>query len=415
MNSKLFVLIFSLCIPLILSSQEQISTPDHIKTILFRPNSPNMYSPFVKIGEKLHLSFDDLSANQQEFTYQIEHYDFDWNPSNLMETEYINGFANDRIRNYENSFNTLQPFTHYSVTIPNQNTKITISGNYVITVFDEDGIAVFNRRFIIYEPRVDVGVTIHKSRDIATIQEQQTVAFIINHPGFRINDPKQEIKPVILQNGNWYTATANLVPQFFRGNQLIYKYTDQTNYWAGNEFLYFENKDIRNTTVTIAHAELGRDLYHTYLHTNDARRLKPYTLNPDINGNFIIRTVNGLNNELDADYTWVYFSLNNSEELIDKDIYINGAFNDWELNDDNRLIFNPENRLYEKAILLKQGFYNYQFVSMDENGLVSNTEIDGSFYQTENDYTVIVYYKKYGSRYDRIIGLGIGNSKKIQN
>jgi hypothetical protein len=396
-------------------SQSNFEEAAHIKTVILKPVSTNNYAPIIKLGERLVLTFDDLNADEHDYTYRIEHCTIDWKPSNLLVSEFINGYAEDRILNYENSFNTLQPYTNYTLTIPNENTVIKVSGNYRILVLDEDEAIVFKRRFVVYEPEVTVGVPIYRSRDISFINSKQSVEFIINHPNFRINNPNQEIKPVILQNNNWATAITGLKPQFFRGSQLLYKYNKETSFWGANEFLYFDSKSIRNTTLNIAKVELGEALYHTYLYTNEERIDQPYTLFPDINGNFIVRIMQGQNNNTDADYSWVHFSLSCLENLEGKDIYISGNYNNWQLNEDNKLTYNEKTGLYEGSLLLKQGFYNYQYVTRTADGIISYHDIDGSFYQTENDYTVLVYYKKFGSRYDRVIGVGFGNSEKINN
>ncbi len=396
-------------------SQSNFTEPDHIKTIVFKSSTLNTYAPIIKLGERINLSFDDLNANEEDYNYKIEHCNIDWEPSNLSESEFIQGYAEDRIRNYENSFNTLQPYTNYTLTIPNENTRIKVSGNYMLSVLNEDDEIVFKRHFVVYEPKVTVGVTVYKSRDISTINTKQSVEFIINNPNFRINNPNKEIIPVILQNNNWQTAISGLKPQFYRGTQLLYKYNKETSFWGGNEFLYFDSKVIRSSTLNIANVELGNELYNTYLYTNEERIYEPYSLFPDVNGNFIIRTLNGDNSNTDADYSWVYFSLKTLQNLENKEIYISGNFNNWQLNENNKLNYNTVTGLYEASLLLKQGFYNYQYLTKSENGILSNHNIDGSFYQTENDYTVLVYYKKLGSRYTKIIGVGFGNSQKINN
>lgn len=396
-------------------SQYNNNEPEHIKTIIFKPTTTNTYAPIIKLGERMFLSFDDLNADEHDYTYKIEHCTIDWEPSNLVASEFVKGYAEDRIRAYENSFNTLQPYTNYTLTIPNNNTKLKISGNYIISILDEDDAIVFTRRFVVYEPKVTVGVAIYRSRDISNIDTKHSVEFIIDHPNFRINNPIQEIKPLILQNNNWQTAISGLKPQFFRGYQLLYKYNKETSFWGGNEFLYFDSKSIRNTTLNIARVELGNELYHTYLYTNEERIDKPYTLFPDINGNFIVRILQGQNSSTDADYSWVHFSLSCLENLDGKDIYISGNFNNWNFNNTNKLHYNETSGLFEASLLLKQGFYNYQYLTQTKDGTISNHDIDGSFYQTENDYTVLVYYKELGSRYDRVIGVGFGNSEKINN
>ncbi|MFK5958084.1 MAG: DUF5103 domain-containing protein [Lutibacter sp.] len=396
-------------------SQNNYTEPDYIKTIVFKPATSNLYTPIIKLGERINLSFDDLNANEQDYTYKIEYCNIDWGISNISKSEFIQGYAEDRIRDYENSFNTLQPYTNYTLTIPNENTRIKISGNYMLSVLNEDEEVIFKRHFIVYEPKVTVGVAVYKSRNISTINTKQSVEFIINHPNYRINNASEEIKPILLQNNNWQTAITSLKPQFYRGEQLLYKYNKETSFWAGNEFLYFDSKDIRSSTLNIATVELGRELYHTYLYTNEERANLPYTLFPDVNGNFIVRTLNGNNSNTDADYSWVHFSLKSHQILKNENIYIHGNFNNWQLNETNKLHYNNETGLYEATLLLKQGFYNYQYVTLTESGLINNKTINGSFYQTENDYTVIVYHKPFGSRYTKVIGVGFGNSEKINN
>jgi len=396
-------------------SQAPLDDSPHIKSVLLKPFGANRYAPIVRLGETLTLTFDDLNADEHDYTYKIEHCDYNWEPTRLISSEFVDGYAEDRIKDYENSFNTLQPYTNYHLTIPNRSTKIKISGNYYLHVFDEDDKKVFTRWFVVYESKVTVGVAVYKSRDISQIEKKQAVEFTINYPNFRINNPGKEIIPVILQNNNWQTANVGLKPQYYRGTQLLYKYNKEASFWAGNEFLYFDSKSIRNSTLNIANVELGKDLYQTYLYTNDERIDLPYTLFPDINGNFSIRILERESPQIEADYSWVHFSLKSLEDLEDKELFVSGNFNNWHLNELNKMSYNNETGLYEKAILLKQGFYNYQYLSKSKNGDLSNSDVDGSYYQTENDYTVLVYYKMPGSRYTKVIGVGYGNSEKINN
>ena len=160
---------------------------------------------------------------------------------------------------------------------------------------------------------------------------------------------------------------------------------------------------------------MGKELYDTYLYTNEERIDNPYTRHPDVNGNFVIRNLTSENHNTDADYSWVHFSLSCLEDLTGKDIYVSGNYNNWQLNELNKLKYNTSTGLYECSILLKQGFYNYQYVTKNNKGEISNYDIDGSFHETENDYTVLVYYKGFGDRYTQVIGVGFGNSEKINN
>ena len=299
--------------------------------------------------------------------------------------------------------------------MPNESTRFKISGNYLLSIINESSETVIKRRFVLYEQMVVVAASVHKSRDISKIDTHQTVQFIINYGDIVFNNPSEEIKTVILQNNNWQTAITGLKPQFYRSNQLMYLYGEESSFWGGNEFLYFDTKGIREASMEIAHIELGEEIYDTYLYTDEERIDAPYTLAEDINGNFVIRTLYSDYPNIEADYTNVHFYLECLEDLRGKDVFISGNYNNWQLNNENKLIYNQKTGLYEGAMLMKQGFYNYQFVTVDKEGNISNYDIEGSHYQTDNDYTVLVYYKKFGARYTRVIGVGKANSKIILN
>ncbi|MCH3881138.1 MULTISPECIES: type IX secretion system plug protein [Tenacibaculum] len=384
-----------------------LAQSQNIKTIQLRPLAENQFSAIVPLGSVLELSFDDLDADSKEYQYKIKHMTPDWEPSNLISNQYINGFEQNYISNVSNSFNTLQNYSHYSVQIPNQSTQITKSGNYLLSVLDEYDEILFTRKFVLYENATTVGVAVYRSRDTKTINEQQTIQFSINYPGLRINNPSQEISVSLIQNNNWNTAINNLQPQFLRQNQLLYKYTRETNFWGGNEYLHFDNKYIRNTSLNIAKTE-QKEIFHNYLYIDEPRAENIYTYNPDINGQFVVRTLDGKDSETEADYAMLHFALEATEPYKNKDVYVFGAFNNFELNAKNKMTYNKEGKFYEAEIPLKQGFYNYSYATINENGVVNLSEIDGSFYQTENEYTVIVYYKPFGEIYHRVIGVGTG-------
>jgi hypothetical protein len=221
---------------------------------------------------------------------------------------------------------------------------------------------------------------------------------------------------VLLQNGQWNTAIKDILPQYTIGNDLVYKYDTQTQFWAGNEFLFFDNKDIRASSNNVARIDAGNDIYSSYLYTNIARTNFPYSLTQDVNGNFVPRNINRTNSEVEADYSWVYFSLSATAYMSDKGIYVNGMFNNFSLTPEFKMEYNPQKAVYEKAILIKQGFTNFQYTVADDSGNVDcENAIDGNFYQTENDYSVVVYYRENRDRYDRVVGKGTANSLNIIN
>jgi len=395
-------------------NSNMIIPPLNIKSIVLKPLNPNDYAPIIKLGEKLILSFDDINSDEKIYSYKIEHCDYNWEKSNLASTEYMTGFATDRIRDYENSFNTLQYYTHYQLQIPNKNNRIKKSGNYIISILDDYGNIVFTRRFIIYQQRVDVGVTAHRSREVISINEKHSIQFVINHQNLLLNNPNQEIKVDIYQNNDWNSVIKNLKPKYVRGTQLLYNYVDDISYWAGNEYLYFDTKEIRNATNNIFKTRLD-NIFNTFLYTNEVRGEKPYSFYPDVNGNFVLRTIDTDDVSLEGDYSFIHFSLENNENLNGENIYIYGNYNDWQITPENKMIYNNKTNLYEATLLLKQGFYNYTYVTANDLLQVNTHAIEGSFYQTENKYTVIVYYRKFGELYDQVIGIGNASSERLLN
>lgn len=382
------------------------TSAQNIKTIQLKPLEPNNFSTIVPLGTTLELSFDDLDADQKNYYYKIEHMTFDWKQSDIFSNEYIEGFNQNSIQEIENSFNTLQSYTHYKVRIPNASLKITKSGNYLISILNENDTVLFSRRFTLYESIAAVGVSVTRSRKTTTSNTDQTVQFIINHNAININNPSQEVKVAVLQNNNWESAITNLKPQYYKRRTLEYKYISKSNFGGGNEYLNFDSKIIRTSNVQIARV-VQRNIFHSYLYPQEIRAKRPYTYNPDINGQFVIRTLEGSNAETEADYSRVHFALKIPEQL-NKNIFVYGAISNFKTSEATKMHFDLAQQMYVGSILLKQGFYNYTFVSKEKNKGIDFNAISGSFFETENEYNVIVYYKAFGANYTRVIGAGTG-------
>ncbi|WP_412984151.1 type IX secretion system plug protein domain-containing protein [Pontimicrobium sp. IMCC45349] len=414
MNIKLFIALFFVTYFGFSQPEVEINPPDYIKTIVFKSNTNEGELPILKLNERLNLEFDTLNGEEADFYYVIQHCDFDWTPSRLVKSEYLQGFDNLRIINYENSFNTYQIYSNYKLQIPNNQTRIKKSGNYMLKIFDDYGDLVFSRKFMVYEDLANVGVNIKRSKDVSFVNEAQSVDFKISSLNMHFKNPDQTVNTLVIQNNNLNTAISNLKPQYTLGNELIYKYTTESLFWGGNEYLYFENKDVRGANVGVQFIDL-KNIYHSYLYADVLRANQPFTFNPDINGNYLITVLDRDNPSIEADYTVVHFSLQHPE-FFDKSVYVYGGFNNYALNDDeNKMHYNSETGFYEAAITLKQGFYNYKYVVVDEDGILDEGAISGNFYQTENNYKVLVYYRDLGARYDRIIGLGEASSINISN
>lgn len=394
---------------------EEITPPDYIKTIYFNGGTSQSQLPIIELGQRLLLEFDVLNGDEDDYYYEIKHYNFDWTPSVLAKSEYLDGFDEQRIRDYDNSFNTFQTFSHYKLSIPNQYTKkIKTTGNYIITIYDDYDEVVFSRKFMVYQQKANVGVQIRRSREVENIDQKQSIDLTINSEAIQFINPKETVKTVIIQNNNLKTAITHLAPQYITGNKLVYRHKAASSFFGGNEFFNFENKEIRASNYGVQYVKL-EDLYQSYLQTNISRANTTYTYNPDINGNFIITALGRRYPETEADYAEIFFSLQFPQLSIGEKIHVFGNFNNYEIEPQTALEYIKEEGIYTGKITLKQGFYNYKYVIVNGEGNIDQNRISGSFWQTENNYKVLVYYRPPGARYDEIIGLGEKNSVGITN
>ncbi|RRO18544.1 type IX secretion system plug protein [Flavobacteriaceae bacterium 14752] len=412
---NVFVSIFILTSALLSSQDYEVLPPDYIKTIQFTGQADLTGTPVISLNDNLNLSFDDIRAEVADFYYKIEHFDYDWTPSKLAKNEYIEGFDNIRIFDFKNSLTTLQPYTHYELQIPNKNTRqLKVSGNYMLKIFNSDRQLVFSRKFMVFNRQVDVQAQVRRSRDLKEIGKKQLLQYSVSRDGFIFKNPQQNVNTVIVKNNDFKSAIYDIKPQFTSGNTLVFNYPQKTAFWGGNEYLYFDNRDIRVSTINIQRVELF-DLYHTYLNTDRVRQGREYVYNPDINGSFKINTVQGQDVNRESEYAVVHFSLDCRKDLNGGELHVYGRFNNYSLTDETHLDYNKKTGLFETQILLKQGFYNYKYVYLSSEGEFNDHFISGSFDITENDYTILVYYRNVGARFDALIGVGSASSRNIVN
>ena len=410
------MLLFSLVtIHLCMGQEIEVIPPYHIKSASFVQADANVV-PIFQLGENFRFQFDDLHGTEDNYYYKLVHCDYDWKPSQLSINEYITGFNEQRIQQYENSFNTVQIYSHYTLDFPNKFTQIKVSGNFVLYVLNEEKEVVFTRKFMIYESLVTVPLQIKRARNVADSSFKHNLDFAIKSTNLTFQSPLKNVKVALLQNGKFNNAIYNIKPQYTIGNDLIYKYDKETQFWAGNEYLFFENKIIRAANNSIAKVDTGNGLYSCYLYPNQARTNMPYTYFPDANGGFVPKNASATNHNLESDYAWIYFSLSAPSYFGNKNIYITGMFNNNALSEENKMDYDEKKGLYHKALMIKQGFTNYDYTLSDSDGnLDQENAVDGNFIQTENRYTVLVYYKENNQRYDRIIGVGNASSTDIIN
>ncbi len=408
----ILLLVFSISIAQI---EKEIVPPYNIKTVSFVQNGQNIV-PLIRLGDSFQLQFDDLYGNEANYYYFFVHCDYDWKPSQLSKNEFLKGFDELRIQDYTNSFNTLQLYSHYKVQFPNKNSQLLVSGNYMLKILNEDKEVVFSRKFILYEELVSVPMQVKRARNVQEVNYKHNLDFSIKSQSILFQSPLNNVKVLLLQNGHLNSGITNVKPMYTIGNDLIYKYDTETQFWAGNEFLFYENKDVRAANNNVGAIDSNGGVYNAHLYMNNARAQNPYTYYPDANGNFIIKNINAENNEVESDYTWVFFTLSAPAYFGKNDIYVNGMFNNFAISPETKMDYNKEKGVYEKALMIKQGFTNFQYVIADKSGKIDNTNaVDGNFYQTENNYFALVYYRENNQRFDRVIGKGTASSVDIIN
>ena len=383
-----------------------------IKTVVFSGGSFNSQFPIIKMNQVLSLSFDDVSGEENFYYYKIIHCDFDWNKSKLLKSEYLDGNDNNLIQDIESSYGTLQRYTNYKLSLPNNDVSFRISGNFKLEILDADDNIILKRKFLILNEKVDVNLNIFPSQNENRFYTHQNVQFTIGTSKYEIRNPNEDIKVTILQTDQWDNSKTILKPQFIEKDRLLYRYDQESEFEGGNEYLFFDTKDLRSTNQNISFVR-KENIYQHFLFTDNPRSNLNYSNYSDINGNYIPNTILGENPNNESDYSIVYFSLARQFEIDDSRIYIYGKFNNYQLNEENEMVYNPSLETFEGVLLLKQGFYNYKYV-IKKNNMVFKNQISGSFYQTENSYTVLVYKKGFEDLYDMLIGVGRTNSFELK-
>ncbi len=362
----------------------------------------------------LVLTFDELSKTAQNYSYAIVHCDADWRQSRLVTNEYMTGFPVNQVRKYEYSFNTLVPYVHYQVTIPNEDVQLKVSGNYVIVVFEDgqDDRPVMCRRFCITESLAVISATVGRARLTAYQDEWQQVDFIVRTANYPIENAYQDVKVVILKNGQWHTALTGLKPLFVRQNELDYRHEKATLFPAGNEYRPLDIKSTRYTSTRMSAIEFERPTYHFYPYADEPRNTARYLYYEDFNGRYAIQAEKANHPDVEADYVYVHFTLQKTQPVDDGQIYVLGAFCNYACTPENLMKYNPDKSQYEATILLKQGYYNYEYIFLPfkKPAMINDTMLEGNFYDTENDYMILVYHRGRSSRYDRLIGTSVPNS-----
>lgn len=372
---------------------------------LFNPQT-NDETPVINFNQKLVLSFDDLTNSSDIFRYTLKHYDRNWNDDNLFFTEFANGSLNDLIDKFQYSFNTLQPYTHYILTFPNDKIQPKVSGNFELIVYkDSVDKPLFKRRFYLVEDNASLGLNISRVADARNPNVNQRVEVQAISKGGDLSSNVNSMSLNVMQNNNPNVTINNLKPSATLGNKLLFQQMSLA-FPGNNEFYYFDNKNMNIAADMVSNTELKDGVNQTYLHPVWAFPLN-YQNQPDVNGAWYYRRNDmGLerNAEREADYSWVYFSL--ESDPVDKDIYVLGGFNNFIPSKENQMQYDEAGKRYVAKIFLKQGFYNYVLATKEANGSLNFGEVNGNFWQTENLYQAFLYYAPFGRSYDGLMGYG---------
>jgi len=384
-----------------------------IKTVQLYNTQKEQSLPVIALGttEKLSFSFDDLSGGSRNYWYTVEHCTYDWKSSNISALDYLEGMNEDRIIDYAYSSKTLQKFTHYSLIFPNDQLKPKISGNYLLKVYENGDTAkpVISQRFYITDQQVNIQPEVIPSNDVALRFSNQKVNVTILHKN-PIQNPYQDIKLVLMQNGNPVTARLNAKPTYVKPGSLIYNEVSSNDFKGSNEFRKFDFRSLRYK------GEHVQDIFtdstnNIILFTDVNGTALKYTQQIDENGDFFIRNQDNRDNDTDSDYGRIKFSLNTVAPGTNGDVYVVGRFNNYMLTEENKLSYIASKKKYYANLYLKQGLYDYQYVWKDNTtGNIDNTVLEGSFFETENNYQAFVYFRRPGSRWDELIGYSLFNN-----
>lgn len=390
---------------------------EEIKSALMFRLGFELSNPVIGLNEdqKLLMKFDDLAEVVTDYYYTVIHCDADWKESFIPQSDYLDGFPDNPVDDYAKSFNTTFSYTNYQIVLPNEQLRFKLSGNYVLVVFEDNDKEkiVLTQRFQVYESSVSIEGTVRRATADAFKGESQEVDFTVYHPNLAILNPLQEVSVTIMQNNRWDNAVTGLKPQYIRDGQLTFDYNRENVFRAGNEFRYFDIRTNRMNGENIIATDFMRPYFHKTLALDELRANKDFFQYKEMNGKYSVESQDQEVRDFDTecDYDFVHFTLDLETPLLGGTVNVFGGLTQWNANKGNEMTYNFEKSQYELTLFLKQGYYNYIYVYVPQGGKVADhTNLEGSFWETENDYQIFVYYRDLAGRYDRLVGYKILNS-----
>ena len=392
---------------------------ENIKTVQMYVAGLELSEPVLNLegDASLLFKFDDLSDEPKNYFYTVIHCDANWNESYINQSEYISGFPVNPITDYKLSFNTTFNYTNYQLLLPNNNMRFNYSGNYVLVVFEDNDKekVVITQRFYIVEQKVTIAGKVKRATNDPFEGSNQEIDFVITHNNMRIENPLKDVSVVLMQNSRWDNAIRNLKPLYIRQNRLEYDYERENVFPGGNEFRYFDNRSNKFNGENVVASEFHSPYYHKTLKVDEVRANKNFFLYKEMNGKF---TIESQDKEVrvpdtECDYTFVHFTLPLPTILLGGTVNVFGALTGWNANKSSEMTWNFDTSAYELTLLLKQGYYNYMYVYVPQGATsADHTNIEGSFWETENEYQLFVYFSDFAARYTRLVGYQLLNSNE---
>lgn len=383
----------------------------NIKTVRF-----NMYGDQESIAvyklnssDRIELHFDDMDANIKSYYYTYQLCDYNWQPVNLSSFDYVKGFTQQRITTYRYSSIAYTRYIHYQAILPEQNSIPSRSGNYLLKVFldGDTSKTVFTRGLLVLDPKTTVATQIVQPFVPQFYKSHQRLRFSVKLDGVNAFDANRQIKVKVLQNFRWDNAQDNVPPTFVRGNTLEYNSENNFVFPGGKEWRWLDLRSLRLLSERIDHADNKKTTVDIFVKPDMDLSSQRYVFYQDLNGLYLSTTYESINPYWQADYATTHFTFvpPNQQEYKGKDLYMIGQLTDYQLNENSKLSFNADKGVYERTQLMKQGYYNYGYLLVDENDPRQTTELEGNYWETENAYTILVYYKSFTDQSDQLIGV----------
>lgn len=404
MNRRLSLL--ALALPLSLTAAAQRSEVLHpdIASLQVVAGDDWLSMPIVDLNgdTPINISFDDLTHEYHRYAYRIEHCNADWTPTtDLFQSDYCQGFADgNTIDDIEESLQTNTLYTHYSLQIPNDRCRPRLSGNYRVTVYDENTqVDVLTACFMVAENAMHVRMEGSSNTDIDINGSHQQISMALDYGSLRVINPEAEVKVYVLQNGRYDNLVARPKYQYTMANGLRWEHNRQLIFNGGNEYRKFEILDVAHSGLGVEDMHWDGTSYNAYLWPDEAR--PNYVYDEDANGAFYIRNDDNFNNDTQTEYLNVHFTLKIPRQS--GSVYLNGVWTYDLFQPQYEMRYNELEQQYEATVFLKQGYYSYQYLLVRSDGTTTFLPSEGSFSQTENEYQCLVYYRNVGSRYDRLV------------